>query len=475
MNFFDAENLCKVCAGAWMHKPNSLLNVNGVGIDTREDLTGKVFIAIKGEQHDGHDHLQDALDAHASMIIVHREVEPEIKTAQAGIVKVDNTRIALIQLATVYRLSLTKTMVVAITGSSGKTTTKRLIDSVLKTAASGTAAPKSFNNEIGVPLTILQASPDDDYLLVEIGANNPGEIDLLGEIAKPDIAVITSIGRAHLEGFGSIENIAKEKASLLNHLRPDHMAVIIADSPILREHIGEDISVIWFGVSDDAHLRLTDRGYANNQSWFEINKKDRFVMGLAGKHNALNAMAAIAVARKIGLTDEQINTGLAGCRPADMRMTRCDVGDITIYNDAYNANPDSMIASINTFKELTKDSHRRVVVLGEMLELGSQTSQLHREVINTLIEVDKHTEIDHALLIGDAWAKSVEDLSKAWGEHRVKWTASLDDEILAKEAARISMGDAVLLKGSRAVGVERVLQAITQRHESFNAQVTHQP
>lgn len=475
MNFFDAENLCKACEGSWLHKPNSLFNVTGVGIDTREDLTGKVFIAIKGDKHNGHDHLQAALDAHASMIIVQSDVEPEIKTSQAAIVKVDDTRKALARLATAYRQTLTKTMVVAITGSSGKTTTKRLIDSVLKTVATGMAAPKSFNNDIGVPLTILQASPDDDYLIVEIGANNPGEIDSLGEITKPDIAVITSIGRAHLEGFGSIDNIAKEKASLLKHLQQDHMAVIIADSPILREYISEDKTVIWFGQADDAHLRLTDRGYANDQSWFEINNKDRFVLGLDGKHNALNAMAAIAVARKVGLTDEQINTGLAGCRPADMRMTRCVVGNVTVFNDSYNANPDSMIASLNTFKELTKNSQRRVVVLGEMLELGSQTSQLHQEVIDALIEVDKHDEVDHALLIGDAWLDSVEDLRKAWGEHRVMWSSVLDDEIATVEAKRISIGDAVLLKGSRAVGVERVLDAISQRFASSIAEPAPQP
>jgi len=286
--------------------------------------------------------------------------------------------------------------------------------------------------------------------------------------------VITSIGRAHLEGFGSIENIAKEKASLLKHLQPDHMAVINADSPILRKCISANKSMILFGLSEDAHLRLTDRGYANEQWWFEINNRDRFVLGLAGKHNALNALAAIAVARKVGLTDEQINAGLARCNPADMRMTRCDVGDITVFNDSYNANPDSMIASFNTFEEITKNSLRRVVVLGEMLELGSQTSQLHREVINALIEMDKHAEIDHILLIGAAWTESIEDLRRAWGEHRVKWSPSLDDESAAQEAARISNGDAVLLKGSREVGVERVLEAISQRHESVVSEPTPQ-
>jgi len=475
VSFFDAENLCKACKGSWLVKPNTQLNITGVCIDTREDLTDKVFIAIKGDNHDGHDHIQDAIDANARLIIVHREVEPDTSAGEIAIILVDDTRKALARLATEYRLSLTKTMVVAITGSSGKTTTKRLIDSVLKIASSGTAAPKSFNNDIGVPLTILQASPDDDYLIVEVGSNNPGEIDLLGEIVKPDIAVITSIGRAHLQGFGSIENIAKEKASLLKHLQPDNMAVINADSPILRKHINASDSVIFFGNSADAHLRLTDRGHDEGQSWFEINNKDRFVLGLDGKHNALNAMAAIAIGRKVGLMDEQINAGLARCKPADMRMTRCDVGDITVFNDSYNANPDSMIAALNTFKELTQNSLRRVVVFGEMLELGSQTSLLHQEVVDALIEIDKHTEVDHVLLIGNAWTESINDLRKAWGEHRVKFSTALDDESATCEAARISNGDAVLLKGSRGIAVERVLDAIMLRHESLIEEPTPQP
>ncbi|MEE8155792.1 MAG: UDP-N-acetylmuramoyl-tripeptide--D-alanyl-D-alanine ligase, partial [Phycisphaerales bacterium] len=376
MTFFYAKNLRRTSKGRWVRPLISPLDVDGVGIDSRADLTGKAFVAIHGERHDGHDYLAEAIRAGARLLIVDREPVQVTLPPDIAVLRVDDTRAALARLASAYRRTLIDTTVIAITGSAGKTTTKHLIDAVLSTTLRGTAAPKSFNNDIGLPLTILNAHVDDAYLIVEIGANRLGEVDTLAAIAQPDIAVITTVGRAHLEGFGSVENVAKEKAALLDHLQSNGLGILIADAPQLRNYRGQAQSIVWFGQAQDAGLRLTDRGACDETWWFEVNGQDRFQLGLPGAHNAVNALAAVAVGQRLGLSKQQIDQGLADCEPVAMRMTCHKLGEMTIYNDAYNANPDSMIAALDTFAELTIDADRRVVILGDMLELGAQAEAL---------------------------------------------------------------------------------------------------
>ncbi len=400
MTFFYAKNLRRMSKGRWVRPPEAPLDVGGVGIDSRENLTGKVFVAIHGEHHDGHDYLDEATRAGAGLLIVDRQPSHDTLSSGPAVLLVDDTRAALARLASAYRSTLADTTVIAITGSAGKTTVKHLIDSVLSTTMRGTAAPRSFNNDIGVPLTILSATSDDEYLIVEIGANRLGEVNALAGIARPHIAVITSVGRAHLEGFETIDNVAREKAMVLEHLQSDGQGVINADAPQLRNYRGQAHSMIFFGRAQDADLRLTDRGARDQAWWFEVNGKDRFSLGLPGAHNAVNALAAVAVGRQLGLSKQKIKRGLAQCEPVAMRMTCHKLGGITIYNDAYNANPDSMIAALHTFAELTIDAERRVVILGDMLELGAAAQALHTEIGQAVIDLDQTLPITHAVMIG---------------------------------------------------------------------------
>ncbi len=198
MTFFESEHLRQLTGGRWRQAPSRRLTARGVGIDTRQPLAGQMFFAIRGEHHDGHGFLHEAAAADAALLVVERASAPAALPAGVGVLEVPDTRRALAQLAAAYRRTLTGTTVVAVTGSAGKTTTKTLLHGVLSTAMRGSAAPKSFNNEIGVPLTVLAADPDDRYLVVEVGSNAPGETAMLTRIVEPDIAVITTIGRAHL-------------------------------------------------------------------------------------------------------------------------------------------------------------------------------------------------------------------------------------------------------------------------------------
>ena len=461
MTFFYAKNLRRTSKGRWVRPIIAPLDVDGVGIDSRVDLAGKAFVAIHGEHHDGHDYLVEATRAGAQLLIVDREPSQETLPPDTAVLLVDDTRTALARLASAYRRTLIDTTVIAITGSTGKTTTKHLIDSVLSTTLRGTAAPKSFNNDIGLPLTILNAHVDDAYLIVEIGANQLGEVNALAAIARPDIAVITTIGRAHLEGFGSVENVAKEKASLLDHLQSNGLGILNADAPQLRNYRGQSPSIVWFGQAQDADLRLTDRGACEETWWFEVNGEDRFGLGLPGAHNAVNALAAVAVGRRLGLSNQQIDQGLAHCEPIAMRMTCHKLGDMTIYNDAYNANPDSMIAALDTFAELTIDADRRVVILGDMLELGAQAEALHAEIGRYVIDLDRRLPIAHAVLIGPLSCAAARVLTPAWGADRVTHMDELNDQTAAFAAQKVHPGDRVLLKGSRSMGLERMLDALT--------------
>jgi UDP-N-acetylmuramoyl-tripeptide--D-alanyl-D-alanine ligase len=356
-----------------------------------------------------------------------------------------------------------------VVGSAGKTTTKRLIDATLRGSMHGSMSPKSFNNDIGVPLTLLNAPSTDRYVVVEIGTNSLGEVPHLAKMVQPDIAVITMIGREHLEGLGSLENIAQENAAVLTHLQPKGLAVMNADAPLLRRFVKVASSCVLFGTADDAEMRLTARG-ANETGrwWFEVNGRTRYQLSLPGKHNAINALAAVAVARKLGVQDQQISDGLAQAEGAPMRMTRQTIGPVTVYNDAYNANPDSMIAALETFAEVAANHSRRIAIIGDMLELGESAATLHREIIDGVIEIDARVKFDHVITIGKLLGEASSSLRERWSAGRVISFDKVDAKSGDPIATLLRAGDAVLLKGSRGIGLERLLAFIEERFANSN-------
>ena len=471
MSFFEPENLRAVTKGRWLQRPAAPIALRGVGIDTRDDLRNKAFVAIKGDRFDGHDFLSDAVKAGAALLIVDRKPSSSAGLEKAGVLLVENTRKALAAMSLAYRRTLLRTTVIAVVGSAGKTTTKRLIDAALTTAMQGTVSPKSFNNDIGVPLTILSAKSTDTYLVVEVGTNHLGEIAPLAAMIEPDIAVISMIGREHLEGLGTLENIAQENAELLKYLRATGVAVVNADATLLRPYLTRLPTVILFGEAKDADIRLSARGYddASGHWWFEIDGRTRFGLSLPGKHNAMNAMAAVAIARRLGVPDQRISNGLASAPGAPMRSAVQWIGGeggVMLCNDAYNANPDSMAAALETFEELTNSGgriKRRIVILGDMLELGEAGPELHRDVGRRILELDSRAHINHAVFVGELSAFAAAEVAKRWQESRINAVGILDAGSIAEIARLVKPGDAVLLKGSRGMGLERIAAALEEQ------------
>lgn len=492
--FWNLDSLAAHVRGSWISMPSKALRataLKGLSTDSRAVESGQVFLALKGEKFDGHEFLAQAISRGASALIVSEERAWHTARNTPGaeriaVVLVQDTGVALLDLAGSYRRSLAAKFI-SVGGSNGKTSTVRL----LYAAVAGQTQParrthssqKSFNNSIGVPLTILVAKADTECVICEVGTNAPGELAPLTELVEPDLAIITSLGREHLEGLGSLEGVAREEASLIRGVRDGGTVVLNADSPELvtaaAEEVdraakaGRKIHIITFGSSQGVDVRVSEvkqtlagTSFTVSSSVGEQPQHTTFSIPLLGAHNATNAAAAITIARLLGIADQHINEGLTNTIPAPMRLQRVDVSTpthpIRFVNDAYNANPESMIAAFATFAEVTKSLStakpaRGVVVLGDMLELGSNGPSLHHEVLAALF---KANFADTIYLVGPIWKSTWETFSpKPTGTPKVSLIATLADAGADHIARELKPEDCVLLKGSRSMGVERVLAA----------------
>jgi len=394
----------------------------GISHDTRTLKEGDVYIAIKGENHDGHDFVEQAVEKGAAGLIVEREF-PTIGKPQ---LVVPDTMEALWQLAAGARSTWTGT-VIGITGSVGKTTVKELAASVLAQKGAVAKTLGNWNNDIGLPLSMLAADRSADFFVFELGMNHPGEIDPLAGLLKPDWALITNIGKAHTEffqglepvepglatNFQALERIADEKAAILNHASN---AILDADSE-------------WF-----------ERLKAGFQGRVVTLTDNSFVAPQPGAHMVQNTRFAATLGLELGLSSEEIQKGLDAFRPIPMRWEESEQGGVTFINDAYNANPLSMRAALSTFAELPGEG-RKVVVLGGMRELGAESETEHRE----LREFVNSLTFDSTLFVGPLWNFSgVVEKSKVV-------------EVLRE---KLRAGDRVLLKASRGERLETILEAL---------------
>jgi len=447
------EEIRKAVHGRWLRQ-GFAATVNGLSIDSRTARHGDLFVAIRGPRHDGHVFCAQAAKAGCIAAVVRRDSEPPPEVASlfgAGLIGVAETTTALGELAAYHR-SLVPATVVAVTGSNGKTTTKGMIHHILSRWLVGSCSPKSFNNEIGVPLTLLGARPGDDYLICEVGSNCPGEIAALGRMARPDVAVITSVAPAHLQKLTSVGRIAAEKASLVGELADDGLAIVYSDSEELDKALRfYRRRTIRFGVSDDADLRLT--GYQQDfpAQRFELNGRLWVHLPLPGRHNALNALAAIAVAQRFGVEQDQAAAALADFEGMEMRLERLTAGDVTIINDAYNANPASVLAAADVLAG--SPGKRKVVIVGDMLELGDQGPSLHLKTGRDIAARSPD------LLIGVGPLGRYIAMGAA--ECGLK-TETFDSSVSACRGvpALLCSGDLVLIKGSRATAMERLVEPI---------------
>ncbi len=437
--------------------------ITAVATDTRTLPCGALFVALTGPNFDGHAFVPAARAAGARAAIIAgeraEEVRHALETAEGAaafpLLPVADPLDALQILAAAWRGRL-RASVIAVVGSNGKTTTKALIDHLLAFNLAGRCSPKSFNNAIGVPLTLLSAEPDDDYLVVEIGTNAPGEVAALAQLARPAAVVVTAIGIEHLEGFGDLAGVIREETSIFAHL-PRGLAVVNIDEPQIMPSLPRlGVEIVTVGRTRRADLFPTDAITIDQGVEFTTNDGASFWWPMLGRHNVPNALAAIAVARRYGLVDRTIARRLAGFRPPPQRCTVERVRGATVINDAYNANPDSVTAAIDTLAEWPTTGHR-IAVLGEMLELGATRAAWHARIA----EHAAAAPLDWVLLVAPADELMAAALPA--GRHtrpRVTHCRSVA-EAGQQLAAAVTPDDVVLLKASRGVGLERAKDAWT--------------
>ncbi|MDY6913643.1 MAG: UDP-N-acetylmuramoyl-tripeptide--D-alanyl-D-alanine ligase [Planctomycetota bacterium] len=448
------EEIRRAVHGRWMSL-GAKLTVSGISTDTRTVSDGRLFVALRGERFDAHKFLEAACKAGCPAAIVsrHAEIPPELlKLFPGGLIGVEDTQQALGELAAQNR-GLCSAVVVGVTGSNGKTTVKQMIHHILSSRLKGTQAPASFNNAVGVPLTLLGMNVGDDYVVCEIGSSAPGEIASLVRLVRPNIAVITSVAETHLEKLNNIKQVAAEKAAILGGLCDNGLAVVSADSEFLDRalRVYDNVRIVRFGVSGLSDLRLTATEPKGAGQRFELNGRRWFSLPLPGRHNALNALAAIAVAQRMGISQDDAGDALADFEGVAMRLERIDAGGVKIINDAYNANPASMLAAADVLAEGA--GRRKVLVAGDMIELGSQAEQIH---LRTGREVAER-KLDFLIGVGPLGRYIAEGAAEAGLA-----TETFGSVLKAVRGlpGLLRRGDTVLVKGSRAAAMERLVEPI---------------
>jgi UDP-N-acetylmuramoyl-tripeptide--D-alanyl-D-alanine ligase len=437
--------------------PDDVPPITAVCTDTRRMDKASLFVALRGERFNAHDYIPQAAAGGAIAALV--EHQPTHTLPNVALIQVKDTRAALGKLARHVRQSL-KAKVIAVAGSNGKTSTKHLIDAGLSVRLRGSISPKSFNNDIGVPLTIFPADPTQDYLVLEMGTNHPGEIKNLSDMALPDVAVITNCGAEHLEGLHDLMGVRLENASLTSGLKPDGLLVVNGDDADLLKAVADYRGKrITFGFKETNDLFASDIEVTEEGTRFRINNSRREVfIPMLGRHSACNALAAIAVGRRLGVPEDEIIAGLAHATGPEMRLQLSKAGEdgeITILNDAYNANPNSMKAALETARSLPTLS-RRVAILGDMRELGHSSDRYHREIG----QFAAGCGFDLLVCVGEQ-SKLMADGAAEAGQPAGTVLTYPDAATAANEVPRrIGAGDLVLVKASRGIRLEQVAQAL---------------
>lgn len=428
-----------------------------VSTDTRSLQAGDLFVALRGENFDAHDFLTEAAAKKACGLLVEK-VNPEIDLPQ---LQVADTTLALGQLGRINRQQFNGP-VIAITGSGGKTTVKTLLANILSKCGCVYATRGNLNNHIGLPLSLLEISADCDFAVLELGASAAGEIAYLANLAQPQIALVNNALRAHVAGFGSVEGVARAKGELFEALSESGRAILNLDDPaadIWRGQIGER-KCISFSASGKAEADLWAENIAENASGevsFVLHSPAGQVavqLNLLGRHNVANALAAAACAQAVGVSLEDIKAGLESSRAVAGRMEiKRGTAGAVIIDDSYNANPDSVRAALDA---LSRQAGEKVLVLGDLAELGPSAADLHRE----LGELAKQSGLDRLITVGQLTRHSQEAFGDA-GRH----FDNCEDAVAFIETF-IGTDSVVLVKGSRSAGMERVVAALTRAGEN---------
>ena len=411
------------------------VQIKNVVMDSRKVIEGSLFFAI----NNGNSYVKDVLDKGASLVIADNT---DIKDKR--VIKVTDTIATMQDLATKYRNKL-DIQVVGITGSNGKTTTKDIVYSLLSVKAKTLKTEGNYNNHIGLPYTLLNVTDEEKFVVLEMGMSSLGEIRRLGEISSPDYAIITNIGDSHIEFLKTRDNVFKAKTELLEFVDKENTFVCGDD-----EYLGK-LDVNKVGFNENNNYKIESYEFSNKGSKFILDGKE-YEMSLLGKHNISNTAIAIELAKKIGLTDEEIQKGLKEIKISNMRFQEIKIGNDIYINDAYNASPMSMKAAIDTLNEIYNDKYK-IAILGDMLELGENEVDYHMDVLNYLL--DKKIKLIY--LYGERMKKAYDIFMKNKSEEYRFWYYPTKEGIV-ESLKNIKMDKVILLKASRGIKLEEIIK-----------------
>ncbi len=429
--------------------------IAGVSTDSRKLQTDEIYFALRGERHDGHDFVVEVIKKGALAAVVEKtwwSKNPGL-LKDAAIFTVDDTLKAMQELSNVYRNKFSLP-VLGLTGTNGKTTTKEMIAGVLSELGSVCKTEGNLNNHIGVPLTLFTLTKDHRAAVVEMGTNHFGEITRLCEIAEPRYGLITNIGRGHLQFLGDVEGVARAKMELFHSLSTDGVVFVNLDDPLIAKHTPKLKKIITYGFKDEAMVNARrvepdDFGFPRMQVEDEI-----FTLNLLGNHNLTNALAAVAVGREFGVSLEKMKGALENVRVPGKRMEVIRRKNFLILNDSYNANPDSTLAALAILKNL-KIAGKKIFVFGDMLELGDAAAVEHAKIGEALHNFDVDLFFAFGLLSFEAVRVAQESVHPIMAQHFSDKT-----ELVAELKNQIAAGDALLVKGSRGIKMEEVVESL---------------
>ena len=451
MKSFPIAALAKIISSSSSNNLNGCLT--GITIDSRTAKTGDCFLAIKGENFEGHDYVTKAFENGVSCAVVNKDYPCDNWPGDKIILKVDDTLQSLADFASEYRKQQ-KFKVVAITGSVGKTTTRRIVAHVLSKHYNVFQSPANFNNNIGLPITLLGANPQHEIVIAELGSNYPGEIEYLSKIAAPDIAAVTTVTAAHLLGFKNLDNIIDEKLSIAAGLADN--GLLIVNEKLKKPCQARNLRFSTFGQSASADIFAEDILYSDFLSSFKIDGV-KIDLPLPGPGNVENAIASWAICKALGVSINDFAAAIKTVKAASMRTETIRIGDVTILADCYNANPASMknaLAILSNMKSSKKG--RKVFICGDMGELGSESKNLHQQLGLYI----SSTDIDILITVGELSAISAQTAEQN-SDIEIK---SFKDVVSACNNLEkiIKDSDIVLVKGSRSAKLELTIEKINQ-------------
>ena len=464
MNPLPISQIAKFAGGSLSSGDGSVV-IDKIRTDSRTLKRGELFVALRGENFDGHNFVGAVAKASAAGAIVECSWKGEVPETFA-LIRAEDTLRAYQELSANYRRSLSL-KVVAITGSNGKTSTKDFTAAVLARGFQVTKTEGNFNNHVGLPRTILEASSRDEVAVWEIGMNHPGEVAALARVAKPDVAIITNIGVAHIEFMGSREAIAAEKGALAEAVSAQGTVILNADDPFTKSIAARTRAKVLLAGTTAGTIRASEISQSESGTDFTILEgahRCRAQLPVPGLHMVQNALLAVAAGRVFGLSLEDCASGLVAAPLTKARLQIKEIQGVHFLDDSYNANPDSMKAALHTLVELDADG-KRIAVLGEMRELGSESEHGHREVGETAAAL----KVDHLITIGNVAATIAQAAEHAGLEKSVAVRSTSEAAELLSEIA--APGDLVLIKGSRAARTEEVIEQFRLHHSPFGISV----